>query len=98
MVPNNPKVVDAPLIPFERARGRGQEDDRRGQGAERGLVDTEPAVPPGPNLPTLKYKMPDSHFICFPYETRVPASTCAGCVRRPMRVTQAQTDATGAVP
>ena len=24
----------------------------------------------GPDLPELKYGYPDSHFICFPYETR----------------------------
>ena len=24
----------------------------------------------GPEVPALKYDFPDSHFICFPYETR----------------------------
>jgi quinone-modifying oxidoreductase subunit QmoB len=50
----------------------------------------------GPNLPTLKYAYPDSHFICFPYETRRTGIYAAGTVRRPMRVTQAVEDATGA--
>ena len=24
----------------------------------------------GPDMPVLKYNFPDSHYICFPYETR----------------------------
>ncbi len=50
----------------------------------------------GPELPTLKYGFPDSHFICFPYETRRTGIYSAGCVRRPMETARAMDDATGA--
>ena len=50
----------------------------------------------GPDLPNLKYGFPDSHFICFPYETRRTGIYAAGCVRRPMTMTSSIEDATGA--
>ncbi len=50
----------------------------------------------GPELPSLKYGFPDSHFICFPYETRRTGIYAAGSVRRPMDMAQAVEDATGA--
>lgn len=50
----------------------------------------------GPELPTLKYGFPDSHFICFPYETRRTGVYAAGCVRRPMETGKAKDDAAGA--
>jgi len=50
----------------------------------------------GPELPTLKYGFPDSHFICFPYETRRTGIYTAGCVRRPMETAKVVDDATGA--
>jgi len=50
----------------------------------------------GPELPTLKYGFPDSHFICFPYETRRTGIYTAGCIRRPMEVGKAKDDAVGA--
>lgn len=50
----------------------------------------------GPELPTLKYGFPDSHFICFPYETRRTGIYAAGCVRKPMETAKAIDDATGA--
>jgi quinone-modifying oxidoreductase subunit QmoB len=49
----------------------------------------------GPELPTLKYGFPDSHFICFPYETRRTGIYTAGCVRRPMESVKAVDDAVG---
>ena len=45
----------------------------------------------GTDLPQLKYGFTDSHFICFPYETRR-----TGPLRRPMDMRQAREDATGA--
>jgi quinone-modifying oxidoreductase subunit QmoB len=51
----------------------------------------------GPEPPALKYDFPDSHFICFPYETRRTGIYAAGCVRRPMGIASAQEDASGAV-
>ncbi len=51
----------------------------------------------GPEAPALKYDFPDSHFICFPYESRRTGIYMAGCVRRPMGVASATEDAAGAV-
>ena len=50
----------------------------------------------GPDLPQLKHGFADSHFICFPYETRRTGIYAAGPVRRPMDIAQAIEDATGA--
>jgi len=50
----------------------------------------------GPDLPTLQYGFPDSHFICFPYETRRTGIYAAGCVRQPMDGTGSVEDGTGA--
>ncbi len=50
----------------------------------------------GSDLPHLKNGFTDSHFICFPYETRRTGIYAAGPVRRPMDIKQAQDDATGA--
>ena len=50
----------------------------------------------GKDLPQLKYGFADSHFICFPYETRRTGIYAAGPVRRPMDMLQATEDATGA--
>ena len=50
----------------------------------------------GPDLPQLKYGFNDSHFICFPYETRRSGIYACGPVRRPMDIVQAVEDATGA--
>jgi quinone-modifying oxidoreductase subunit QmoB len=50
----------------------------------------------GPDLPALKYGFPDSHFICFPYETRRTAIYAAGAMRAPMDTARAQEDALGA--
>lgn len=51
----------------------------------------------GPDVPQLVNGFADSHFICFPYETRRTGIYTAGPVRRPMDGGQAQTDAMGAV-
>ena len=50
----------------------------------------------GPDMPQFKYGFADSHFICFPYETRRTGIYAAGPTRRPMDMLQAQEDATGA--
>ncbi len=50
----------------------------------------------GKDLPHLKYGFNDSHFICFPYETRRTGIYAAGPVRRPMDIAQATEDAMGA--
>jgi quinone-modifying oxidoreductase subunit QmoB len=50
----------------------------------------------GKDLPQLRYGFTDSHFICFPYETRRTGIYACGPVRRPMDMAQAMDDATGA--
>jgi quinone-modifying oxidoreductase subunit QmoB len=50
----------------------------------------------GTDLPHLKYGFTDSHFICFPYETRRTGIYAAGPTRRPMDMRQAADDAAGA--
>jgi len=50
----------------------------------------------GSDLPVLQYGFPDSHFICFPYETRRSGIYAAGAVRAPMDGTRAEEDALGA--
>lgn len=50
----------------------------------------------GPELPTLHYGFPDSHYVCFPYETRRTGIYAAGAVRSPMDIVSAKSDAYGA--
>jgi len=50
----------------------------------------------GTDLPTLMYGFPDSHYICFPYETRRTGIYAAGCVRSPMDISTSKNDAYGA--
>ena len=74
--------------------------------AEEGQSPAAPAIPKlnilnldyrqGPEMPALKYGFPDSHFICFPYETRRTGIYAAGSVRKPMDLVTAVEDAAGA--
>ena len=50
----------------------------------------------GPDLPALSYGFSDSHYICFPYETRRTGVYAAGSVRAPMDPAQAVEDGLGA--
>ena len=50
----------------------------------------------GADLPHLKHGFSDSHFLCFPYETRRTGIYACGPVRRPMDIVQSAEDATGA--
>ena len=50
----------------------------------------------GPDLPALRHGFPDSHFVCFPYETRRTGIYAAGAVRAPMDSYHAGEDALGA--
>jgi len=70
--------------------------------AEEGVVEVKPisilnlTYRQGTDVPQLKQGFTDSHFICFPYETRRTGIYTAGPVRRPMDIAQAREDATGA--
>ncbi len=50
----------------------------------------------GPHIPILADGFSDSHYICFPYETRRTGIYTAGPVRRPMDTGEAELDAQGA--
>jgi quinone-modifying oxidoreductase subunit QmoB len=50
----------------------------------------------GPELPILASGFPDSHFVCFPYETRRTGIYAAGTARAPMDEAHAREDAMGA--
>ncbi len=51
----------------------------------------------GKGLPELKYNFSDSHFICFPYETRRTGIYAAGSLRAPMDIASSKSDASGAI-
>ena len=51
----------------------------------------------GPHVPILANGFADSHYICFPYETRRSGIYTAGPVRRAMTASEATNDAQGAV-
>ncbi|MFO7933918.1 MAG: FAD-dependent oxidoreductase [Bacteroidales bacterium] len=51
----------------------------------------------GKGLPELKYAFSDSHFICFPYETRRTGIYAAGTVRAPMDIDASGEDGAGAM-
>ncbi|MCP5120174.1 MAG: FAD-dependent oxidoreductase, partial [bacterium] len=50
----------------------------------------------GPDLPILRHGFADSHFVCFPYETRRTGIYAAGPLRQPMDGARAEEDAAGA--
>ena len=51
----------------------------------------------GKGLPEIEYNFADSHFICFPYETRRTGIYAAGTVRAPMDMEGCEEDAAGAM-
>jgi quinone-modifying oxidoreductase subunit QmoB len=51
----------------------------------------------GNGLPELEYDFSDSHFICFPYETRRTGIFAAGTVRAPMDLDMSREDGAGAM-
>jgi quinone-modifying oxidoreductase subunit QmoB len=65
-------------------------------GAEVGAKILNLTYRQGTDLPTLKYGFPDSHYICFPYETRRTGIYAAGTVRAPMDGVSCKNDAYGA--
>jgi len=69
---------------------------KEAQSAEAGAKILNLTYRQGTDLPTIKYGFPDSHFICFPYETRRTAIYAAGSVRAPMDLATAANDADGA--
>ena len=87
------------------AAASGDDDE----GASVAPADCDPDNPPlpggalinlqyrqGPHIPILYNGFIDSHYICFPYETRRTGIYVCGAVRKPMTVYEADNDATGA--
>jgi quinone-modifying oxidoreductase subunit QmoB len=105
MVPNSAdgEAVRA-LEDAKVAATKGESDIQREQAAEKveklkqheGTAILNLAYRQGPDLPILQYGFPDSHFVCFPYESRRTGIYPAGCVRQPMDGIGSREDATGA--
>jgi len=92
-------VLATGMVPTTRVEDVPEAGESSGQPAEGKAEECNIlnlAYRQGPELPTLKYGFPDSHFICFPYETRRTGIYAAGAVRAPMDLAACITDATGA--
>jgi len=97
MVPNS--GVDIELAAGPNVEGEEEEAPADGEGGQVEIpVESvlNLSYRQGKDLPHLKYGFNDSHFICFPYETRRTGIYATGPVRRPMDTPQAIEDATGA--
>lgn len=87
--------------PYAQLAVEEAEDEEEKAKAQAILEDAPPSIlnldyRQGTDLPQLKHGFVDSHFICFPYETRRTGIYAAGPVRRPMDMKQAMEDAVGA--
>jgi quinone-modifying oxidoreductase subunit QmoB len=85
----------------ERGESQAAADQEAGEKAQAQVAESGAKIlnlsyRQGTDLPTLKYGFPDSHFICFPYETRRTGIYAAGTVRAPMDLAGCANDATGA--
>ena len=85
-----------PLIVAGYAKGQGSPWPHIDKGIPPGGPILNLQYRQGPHIPILADGFSDSHFICFPYETRRTGIYAAGPVRRPMDMAQATEDATGA--
>ncbi|MFH1688257.1 MAG: FAD-dependent oxidoreductase [bacterium] len=88
----------------KRAAEHGDSETQRAEAAKKaeelkrheGTAILNLAYRQGPDLPVLEYGFPDSHFICFPYESRRTGIYPTGGVRQPMDGRASREDATGA--
>ncbi len=81
----------------EKADDKADDDGKKeAESAEKGAKIINLTYRQGTDLPTLKYGFPDSHFICFPYETLRTGIYAAGPVRSPMDLASSANDAYGA--
>jgi quinone-modifying oxidoreductase subunit QmoB len=97
MVPTT-KVEEIPLDSAEAqpVTTPDASEQKAGASAEAGAHILNLSYRKGSDLPTLKYGFPDSHYICFPYETQRTAIFAAGAVRAPMDLSAAENDGCGA--
>jgi len=82
--------------PEEADDGQLEDGKKAAESSEKGARIINLTYRQGTDLPTLKYGFPDSHFICFPYETRRTGIYAAGPVRAPMDMASSSNDAYGA--
>ncbi|KAA6182032.1 hydrogenase iron-sulfur subunit [Thiohalocapsa marina] len=87
--------------PYAQLAVEEAETEEEKDAARRKLENAPPSIlnldyRQGTDLPQLKHGFVDSHFICFPYETRRTGIYAAGPCRRPMDMKQAMEDAVGA--
>jgi quinone-modifying oxidoreductase subunit QmoB len=96
MVPST-KIDEGPEGEASPKQGGVTSDGKKeAESAEAGARILNLTYRQGTDLPTLKYGFPDSHFICFPYETRRTGIYAAGAVRAPMDLAMCDNDAYGA--
>jgi quinone-modifying oxidoreductase, subunit QmoB len=105
MVPNSAdgeaiRALNDAKITAEKGDSEGQRKDAAAKvealAAHEGTAILNLDYRQGPDLPALDYGFPDSHFICFPYETRRTGIYATGCVRQPMDGIASREDGTGA--
>ena len=87
--------------PYAQLAVEEAETEEEKEAAQKKLENAPPSVlnleyRQGTDVPHLKHGFTDSHFICFPYETRRTGIYTTGPVRRPMDSAQAREDAVGA--
>ena len=90
LVPNSGVDIEAPAA----TEGEGGQSQPSHEVTVESILNLD--YRQGKDLPHLRYGFNDSHFICFPYETRRTGIYTCGPVRRPMDTQQAREDATGA--
>jgi quinone-modifying oxidoreductase subunit QmoB len=99
MVPTT-KVDEVPESEGTEAEGEASEategEEKEAEAAEAGAKILNLTYRQGTDLPSLKYGFPDSHFICFPYETRRTGIYATGAVRAPMDLATCANDGAGA--
>ena len=86
-----------PVAPIERAGSAEVETPAWSDATPEGGAILNLKYRQGPHLPMLADGFADSHFICFPYETRRSGIYTCGPVRRPMDMAESAEDAAGAV-
>ncbi len=96
MVPNSGVDIEAQLTPEAAESAEGEEGEAAPAVETKTVSILNLTYRQGPDIPQLKYGFTDSHFICFPYETRRSGIYATGPVRRPMDIQQAEEDAAGA--
>ena len=98
LVGNIESEVEVPVEEGLPASGHGKTlgGKKAAASAEAGAKILNLSYRQGTDLPTLKYGFPESHYICFPYETRRTGIYAAGSVRAPMDISTSKKDAYGA--